>query len=299
MKDADKQELVRNLIYTVIGVLILAIANIAFRALLPDLADDYINIFSGVLLLILLGLVWLNIAKQPSKQQRTKIWSFAIVGLVTVTLVVAFGYLIGSAFFEKRTVYFVVDASEHMDGLLTDVSPRIKLTTLPIPEQVEIGLTVFGSSLSGKSGCDDITELVAPSPKQKSVPQVSQAVDLLAELKPSSYGSIQNAALFALTRLTNRRGVQQIFIITSGIDTRCGNLDRANLDTVAIQKNVEYELVIATVGNVSDSDKQILQTFTNGRFIAAGTAAELPKIIEQILNEPPSTYKSYNYGYSP
>jgi hypothetical protein len=291
-KDETAEVIKQLLLYAVIPGIVVAVSNFLVKKVLPESAKDYTDIVSYILVLAIIGVVFLRLQGMHGRK-----WTFLVVSLVTVTIIVGVGYFLQSVLQEQRTVYFAVDASEHVNGLFTEIRPRIKLTTMPIPEQVEVGLAVFGGGLSGKFGCDDITELVAPSRKQDSVPRISQAVDLLAEIKPSNYGNLQSAALFALTRLAGRRGVQQVVIVTSGIDSRCGNLDRAALDSLAEQKNIEFEIVVTAVGNLSDSDRKTLQAFTNGRLITTGTA-DLPKVIEQILTTPPSPYKPYNYGNS-
>jgi hypothetical protein len=287
-------ELITQLLYTIIGVIILAVANVIVRNLLPDFADDYINIFSGILLLIILGLAWLRFTKRPG----AKGWSLVIVIATTLILIVGVGYFVWSTLAEQRTVYFMIDASEHMKDVFEEVSPRIKLNTLTVPDKVDVGLAVFGGSVGGKVGCDDIEELVPPSPKQNSVPEVSRAVDLLTQVKPSGVGNLHGAVLFAISRLAGRRGVQRVTVITSGLDKRCSNLDRAALDTAAAQKKVELELVVLTVGNISESDKADLQNYASRRiYINAKTPDELPSKLQVILSAPPSPYDLYYFGY--
>lgn len=276
-KKDETPEVIKQLLYVVIAGVVVAVANFLVKKLLPESAKDYTDIVEYILLLALIGVIFLRF--QGLKGRK---WTFLVIALVTVTIIATVGYFLQLALQEQRTVYLVVDASEQIDGLFTEIRPRIKLTAMSIPEQVEVGLAVLGGGLSGKNGCDDITELVAPSRKQESVSKISQAVDLLAEIKPSNYGNMQGATLYALTRLVGRRGVQQIVIVTSGIDTRCSSLDRAALDSLAKQKNIEFEIVVIAVGNLSDSDRKNLQAFTNGRLIVTGTA-DLPKVIEEIL----------------
>ena len=263
----------------VIAGVVVAVANFLVKKLLPESAKDYTDIVSYILLLALIGVILLRFQGLAGRK-----WAFLVVALVTVTIIATVGYFLQSALQEQRTVYFVVDASEQIYGLFTEIRPRIKLTAMPIRDQVEVGLAVFGGGLSGKTGCDDITELVAPSRKQESVPKISQAVDFLTEIKPSNYGNMQGAALYALTRLAGRRGVQQVVIVTSGIDSRCGSLDRAALDSLAKQKNIDFEIVVTAVGNLSDSDRKNLQAFTNRQLITTGTA-DLPRVIEHIVTE--------------
>jgi hypothetical protein len=151
---------------------------------------------------------------------------------------------------------------------------------------------VYGSGLSGNSGCDDISELVEPSPKQDSIPEISQAVDLLASIKHSGVGGLQNAIMYAISRLVNRRGTQQVFVITSRVDDKCDPLDRSIVDAVASRNNIELELVIVSIGALSKSEMQTLETYAD-RYVHVGTSDELSSVIDDVLTVPPSVYRLY------
>jgi hypothetical protein len=222
--------------------------------------------------------------------------SWLLVLLVTLALLSGVGgFFLWQAWQEQRTVYLMIDASENMQGLLEEMAPRIQLTTMSIPDRFSLGMAVFGGGLSGQTGCNDTTQLVPPALKSESAAQIDQAIHSLVELPPIGEGSLQNAALYALEQLQGRKGVQQIFLITSGIDSRCDDLDRDELNAFAAQKDIEYELVVITIGDVSDTEQQILERFSYGRYINAGTSGELPDVFEKVITTPPSSYDTYQY----
>lgn len=209
-----------------------------------------------------------------------------------------------SAFWVKGEVtrpidYYILDASEFTGDLSPQVMAKLKLSLRidSIPNNKDVGLAVFGGETRGVIGCNDIEELVTPSPKERSVSEINDVIDLLINFKPSGPGNIQGAILFALEKLKTSPGTPRIVLITSGIDERCGPLDRSALDKFAQENNMSFELVPYAV-NMSEADKSVLQAYgTNNILISAESVDQIPAQIEIILNAPPASNDLYYFGY--
>ncbi len=95
-----------------------------------------------------------------------------------------------SAFWVKGEVtrpidYYILDASEFTGDLSPQVMAKLKLSLRidSIPNNKDVGLAVFGGETRGVIGCNDIEELVTPSPKERSVSEINDVIDLLINLQ--------------------------------------------------------------------------------------------------------------------
>jgi hypothetical protein len=219
-------------------------------------------------------------------------------------IVLMFGALVGAFWVKgqattRQTDYYIFDASENTGELSQQVRAKLNLslTTDSIPNNKDVGLAVFGGGTRGNYGCNDIEELVSPSPKEKSVLEINAVVDSLVNIPPSGPGNIQGALLFALEKLKSRHDIPRIVLITSGIDERCALLDRNELDKFSQENNMRFELVILTVG-MSEADQIRLREYaTNQILINAENPDQIPAKIEVILNAPPASNDLYYFGY--
>lgn len=218
----------------------------------------------------------------------------ALVGVITIIiLILPLLYFTISNISEKKIYYLIIDSSQNLGNRLREAGLKAKLTTISFPERSEVGMAVYGSGLSGNLGCNDIVQLVSPSTKQDGVPQISQAIDLLTEIKTNGYGGMQNALLYAFDELSDYRGKKKIVIMTSGIDSRCGKLNRVELNQIAHDKGVDYELAVIPVGNLSDEDRKMLQDFSEGRYFEAKTSEDVPIVINEAINSATIKYETY------
>jgi len=231
--------------------------------------------------------IFIKISKEPKLANIITILTTLVIflGLYWFTLLILR---------EPRTIYFVVDASEQMEGLLNDVQGRVELKTMTIPRLVETGLTVFGGRLSGKNDCDDSTEQVAPMPKEKSVPEIIDALNSLTKIRPGGFGGMQNALTQVLGNFANREGQQEIIVITGGIDHRCEELDRQSLDKLANKDNIDYVITVLTIPGISESDQRTLENFAGEGYITLKSKDDLAQVINDIITTPRSFYY---YGY--
>lgn len=247
---------------------------------------------------VIVGIVVFGIMLSRDQNLGARKWSVTLAVSVTLILVLTTSYFMLSAFLEERTVYFVVDVSANAEGLSKEIFTRVNLGFEQIPDNVNIGLAIFGGNIVGQSGCNDITELVSPAPKQESIPQIEKAINNLSIVTPSGDSALQNSIIYALSRLAGRRGEQQIFVVTASVDSRCGVLDRKFLDSIAAQSDTKYEIVVVHVGEISDTDSKILIAFAN-RFVNVSTTAELSNVIQEVLDTPSSIYQIYQQVYDP
>jgi hypothetical protein len=284
MSDQSNSDIVRELVYLVIGGIAVVSSNIFIRRLLPSIPDDFIHLLSY--LLLALGLfIFLR------GRRFLLPLAFTVIGiLITVSLFRIF-------FAEERTVYFVIDASSNMRGRFEQIRSRIELQAMGMPADIDYGLAVFGGHLSGEVGCNDITALVPPLPKDVAVPEISRAVSLLVDLEPRGVGALQEAVLHTIDQLEGRRGIQQIFVITSAIDAACDPLDRAAIEDTVNANRIEVELIVVSVGALHEPDALALEHYAD-RYIPLETAVELPAVIEEVVGTPPLPYGAYGSPYS-
>lgn len=220
-------------------------------------------------------------------------WTVLVGALTVIALILPFSYFTISNIFTRKIYYLIIDTSQNLGNRLREAGLKAKLTTISFPDRSEVGMAVYGSSLSGNFGCDDNVQLVAPVPKQDGVPQISQAIDLLTEISTNGYGGMQNAVLYAFSQLNDYRGKKKIIIITSRIDARCGKLNRVELDKIANDRGIDYELTIIPVGNLSDEDRKALQDFSAGRYFEAKTTEDVPAVINEAVNTTTIKYETY------
>ncbi len=278
---------------TAVGVIAATIGAFVTTQM-PASWQVYSGAISGIAVLIILGIAWW--AKDKVSPKRVPL---LIVSMITFTVIVLIGYFAWAAFHEQRTVYFLIDASENMSGKLQDVSPMVKLKSMQVPDQVEVGLSIYGGGLSDEYGCADVVQLIKPSPKQSGSLDISKAVDLITQLKPQNYGGLQNAVLKTIDDLVGRKGLQLIVVVTSGVDRRCASLDNKIVYQEAAKKNIDFVLQVATAGDVTDDDKQILYAFARGAYNNAKDSDALTRILYDAVHNPPSPIQRLYYATEP
>jgi hypothetical protein len=277
-----------NLIAYVLPLLVAPILQI----LCPLWATELLSLFSGILLVLTLVLGSLYLRHR--KTQR-KIIAGAMI--TTLVLVISALYLLCDRYITRDTVFFIVDASENMQAYFKEVEPRINLLASTVPDNVETGLMVFGGRITILRECDDIASLVAPSPKQTSIPAIDKSIQQLTNLRPQGRGTLQRALLKALTELSERQqelpergGIKQFVVITSGVDISCGDLDREELEIAADQKDIDFQLTIITIGPVMEEDKILLERFAD-KYFNVQSPEQVPEVAETAVSE----FKGY-YG---
>lgn len=289
--------LLLDLIFAVILCLVVAVVgNFITSYLALDAARVLLYVVSGGILLLIMTRYFIFARRKNS-------WRSIVISLTVLTILMVPVYLSFVRLLDRHTNYFLVDASAGMQPIFASVSPKLKLNARMVPDNTEVGLGVFGGAISGKTGCDDFEELTRPGPKPQVIPDLDEKVDLVMQLRPQGPGNLQGAILKVLPSLANRPGIQRITVITSGLDTSCGPLDRRAVEARAQELGIQYEIAILAIGDVNNQTKTQLEAFsTNKAFINADKPEDLPRKIEIILSRPPGSanlgYYGY-YGYAP
>ncbi len=287
-------------LFVVSGAIVGILLGVVFQRSQPvgnlQSRSVFVNLAYIMLAFLVIGTIVFGIVLSGYQKLNSRKWSISIAVSITLVLVLTASYFMLSNFLEERTVYFLVDESANAQNVSREILTRLNLNVDQIPDNVEVGLAVFGGSIGGETGCDDITEMVKPTPKQESVPQIKQAVIELLNITPSGDAILQNSIIYALSRLSGRQGIQQIIIMTDSLNSKCGILNRKFLNTLAYQSNTKYEITIIYIGQISKSDSKNLAAYAD-HFVDISTAGELPSVIQEILFTPPSLYKIYNRVY--
>lgn len=285
--------LVKEILFFAVTGLLILIANEILKALFPKLSESLLNLIGYLLLLLLIALY---VFFRTTKLTKNKLRIF--YGVVLGIAILASAYFLISNILVRQTVYFVIDLSEGMGDSAKEVRAKLKLNENSILSNRDVGLAVFGGGIHGKHGCDDIEELVFPAQKSESLPKIYGVVDTLIDIQPIGPSNIQNSVLFAIERLKSRPGIQRIVLITSSANDYCSSLDKQALDSFAALNNVEYELVVLTVGKVSEEDITKLTDYaTNKSYVNAENAEQLPEKLEVIINAPAASNDLYYFGY--
>ena len=288
MERIKQPELQKELFFSIFSLTLVSLVDLLIQFLFPNLETRITIIITGILLTLAIIFLWKKLFKIIRRKPST-----LLIIASTAVLLFIIGNFIFVTFKERRTVYFLVDSSEQMQNIFADVKPRIQLEA-STPERVDIGLSVFGGNIGGRSGCDDVSELLAPTPYENGYPKLIQELELLQSITPSGFAPLQNAVLYSIKKLENRRGIHQIFVVTSGIDPRCNTLSRIEIDQFASEKNVQFELTILSVGDVSLQEQSYLSYFSKGQYVYLKNPEELNKYLENVVNVPPTQYW---YGY--
>jgi hypothetical protein len=272
----------------IIELIFIIFTSIIVRKKFPGITGDYLTLFVAIPLLVLFILVS---SFRRGIQRARKKRSSALLSTGILVLLAASTYFFISAFKEHRTVYFLIDASDNMKGYLEQVSPQISLAvnSAKFLNNVELGMAVYGGTLTGLGGCEDVTRLVNPSPSEESVPKIITQTEYISKIKPSGVAGLQNAILDSFSVLKDRRGLQQILVITYGLDDKCGALSRGFLDKIAKDFSINYELQIITMSETLEADQQALKGLTDVYHHVG--IDQLQARVEVALTSPSQLYK--------
>lgn len=280
------------------AIIWLPTAYIAYQEFRPSGAGTPQTPFWVVVLSVILLFIASSVVLFRYTPIRYRKRFYIVVAAITMIVIIGLLYYRRSVLAELRTVYIVLDASQNTEHTFTEIRPRIQLEAQRVPEQVDIGLAAFGAGLNGQNDCEDIIEFVSPAHKETSIPQIQTTLSLLDEITPYGKGGLQYALSFAINRLEGRQGVHQVFVVTSGIDKQCGNLNRAEINELGTKLGVDFELIIVTVGTINENERIELEAYAD-RYKHLGDAENLPETIQDIINSPPLVYQAYDYNADP
>lgn len=287
MKNLKSADVRVEFLYVILTTIGLTTINGLIQFAFPDLPSTYAILFSALLALFIVvygwRYVWHLLAKKPSH--------FVVILLTCAFIGVFWNFLI-VAFAEHRVVYVLIDASSTLQSESAEIAARANLQAMTLPEKVELGLAAFGANLSNNPGCSDVVELIHPGPDQNGLQLLTQATGNLTKVETRGTGSLQNAVLFVIDRISDlhRRGHHQIFIITGRPDRTCPLLDREAIDQHAANRGVSVELAIVALGSMTEADVAELNDFAEGHLLSAQNDKQLTEQMERVLQSPPEQY---------
>ncbi len=268
------RELVPGLVVTAIGFLIVYV----IQRICPGWTSEFANLVGAfIIMLLVIALV------RSSGRGRIIVLVLLVIGLSTL------GVNVNKRCVQRGGTYFVVDLSENMSGRTQGIGTSIDVTSKSVNDRMDIGLIVYGGQLSGTSGCEDITPLVEPAPKETSIPEIEAAVEMLSTAQPSGPETRQRALLLAIDELAERPEVQDIILITSGPDNGCTALNRTALEIRAGARNVAYKLTIVTVGRQTEEVLAKLTPVAHA-IVPVDSIEEIPEAVSTIVVGPIGPY---------
>ena len=156
------------------------------------------------------------------------------------------------------------------------------------PENLDLALRAYGStSPSTDNNCADSTLLV-PFADQNREP-IRQAIERLRPLGQTPIAFALNQAAHDFGSLQSDRA---LVLVTDGIESCGGNPVQAARDLR--EQGIMVHLIGFGLGNAADEDTASLQAVANasgGRYVTAGSAAELKAALAQTVATSFSVYK--------
>jgi Mg-chelatase subunit ChlD len=195
---------------------------------------------------------------------------------------------------DDRAVEIVVDASRSMWGRM-DGEPKMAVAkdilqdvSYWFPDDLDLALRAYGSaSPSESSDCADSRLLVPFGEDNRE--WIRQAIGGLRPLG-------QTPIAYALDQAARDFGTQQndraVVLVTDGIES-CGG-DPARAARELREDGITVHLIGFGLGNAADEDAASLRAVANasgGRYVTAGSAAELKHALAQTVATPFSVYK--------
>lgn len=293
---------VRYVLYFAVWVtLTIPVAWITYREFGRQGAAPTFSPWFSVAAVIFLG-VALSIVILRRVQRTPSRWYFVGFVSIVVSIIVIALFAFRLVRSETRTVFFLVDASSRAQDKLDEVQAVLDLQALRIPDRAEIAFAVYGSGLEGRDSCDDIVQLVAPSPKTEALRTISFAVDRLGQLGGHAYPGTQEAILFAIRRLPATGDKHQIFVITSSPGLPCKELNFVELAAEAEGQGIPLpEISSFVLGPVEDVDRESVESVSVRTYVEdpeQDLEDQLNSAIQEVFNSPPVNFLGYQYyGY--
>ncbi|MGI9263678.1 MAG: VWA domain-containing protein, partial [Gammaproteobacteria bacterium] len=193
-----------------------------------------------------------------------------------------------------RAVEIVVDASRSMWGRM-EGEPKMSVAkdilqdvSYWFPEDLDLALRAYGStSPSDNNDCTD-SALLVPFGEQNRY-QIRQAIDDLRPLGQTPIAYALNQAARDFGALQDDRA---LVLVTDGIES-CGG-DAVQAARQLREQGITVHLIGFGLGNAKDEDTASLQAVayaSGGRYVTAGSAAELKEALEETVATPFSVFK--------
>lgn len=169
----------------------------------------------------------------------------------------------------------------------TDIANLVSLAIQHVPDNYEVGLMIAGGA-GAQDPCSNILSIQPPALKRAFEADIQSKLAYLNDFKPQGPGNIELAVLEAIKILGGRKNVQEIIVITSGVDERCGSLDGNLLKLAASQYNVQFTLKILSVGdeNKNTKEKYIFADY----YRTVELAEQIPESVSEIASIPIFSY---------
>lgn len=293
----DSESLSVELFKVILILLITTVINFIVQTLQSSIKslDNNISLFISFVLFLFL----LYIFREPIKKVAKRKFSWIVALGIILFVLLGLSNAVFAVTLERYTTYFLIDVSNQMDGLLSEVGPRVRLETEKIDDRLDLGLGVYGAGISGQIGCDDHYSYIEPQKKEDSLDKFQKIIDDISAITPIGDAGLQEALYMAIDQLAGKRGVHRIVVITSGLNSSCEALDREKLNEYAGMKKVNYELTIITFGELDENQIQTYQAFAYEHYIHLGNDINaLPGVLNGFVESPPSRYW-YSYFTSP
>ena len=276
------QELVKDPVSSgLISALIVAVGVVIIRSIFPGLEADALTLFSVIAGLIFVVLVRLR-------------RSWLLSGFIGLTVFAVLANFFSPKPAQRGGAYIIFDLSQEMQSALSsvDIPSLIDVTAPAVPDNVDVGLMIAGGVFDNTLGeCSRALEIIKPGPKSINIPLMEEKISNYSRFIPEGPSNIEYAVLQAIRNLVGRQNVQQIIVITSGVDETCGKLDRNMLRVQASQSGVQFALTVIMIGQQSPSTRKLYQDFADNVEVI-DSAAEVQQTISTVVAQPIFSYYS-------
>jgi hypothetical protein len=251
-----------------------------------------ISYFLIVIMLVSLFPLFRSIQTLDINRSQKRIWIF--VSALTFLLATTLSLFLVIALLKQRAVYFVIDASQGSLIIQRDIVEQIGVVSREAPQNVDIGIAVYGGGLSGQPGCNDFVELIPLSENQPDTfARINDTIGLLSSISPSGVSPVQESLEFSIQRFVGRKDQQRIVVITSGFEGGCQRLSKEKIKSIVAQLDIDTEIVIIAFGDIPENELLALQSLTDTEIIRVQGEADLRAALQNLLNVPPSLYELY------
>jgi hypothetical protein len=261
------------------GFLIL-LATIIFKRAFPALSADILAISVFVAIIVFVVIIYYH-------------HSWALAGSIILLLFAFLALFLAPKPAQRGGVFIIVDLSENTQEIFkgTSISHLISLAMAQVPDNMDVGLMISGDPINDpENECRKITQIQQLEPKEKFLPDIQNSLEYLDDFIPQGKGNLEYTILEAMKMLSGReKNVQEIVVITSGLDERCDLLDRIKIEDAADRYSVRYALTILAVSHQKESVSDRYKVIAN-KYQEVELAKQIPEKISTIVAEPIFSY---------
>ena len=278
-----------------VGILSIFASSILSGLVATWVAQDVLRYNFPLLVVILISIFFLLTTVLQTRYLRLQLNAYSIFTIMLSVIIVqsvALALLYVST--RPPTVYLLFDATAKTEPYYNSVIQKIIETTEVQPLNSKGGLRVYGGNLSGKSDCNDTTQLIEPIPMKDYGEEIN---NILGSVTPSGHASLTIAVLEALKNdLKQYRGPIKLIVVTSGIDVECeppkGGIFEAIANDIKANTRDDITIIIFSVGKLSIEEQNVLTEYAlayDGKHFNSENADGLLSL----MVAPPSYISSY------